>query len=74
MWKDPNNGAGRVTHAVLPADLTRLPRSAAGRQVTVAVRGVTAQCAASCDVSYDAALTANVAAVSSETGGWSTGL
>ncbi|KAF0286931.1 Fibrocystin-L [Amphibalanus amphitrite] len=55
VWKHPTSGDGRVTHEVLPADLTRLPRPAAGRQLQVAVRGVTGQCAADddCDVTFD---------------------
>ena len=68
VWKHPTSGDGRLTHEVLPADLTRLPRSAPGRQVKVTVAGVTAQCTADCDITYDADLNAAVTDVSSEIG------
>ncbi|XP_043232444.1 fibrocystin-L-like [Amphibalanus amphitrite] len=69
VWKHPTSGDGRVTHEVLPADLTRLPRPAAGRQLRVAVRGVTGQCAADddCDVTFDGGPSPEMTAVSAET-------
>ena len=52
MWKHPDNGDGRVTHEVLPADLTRQPGS--GHQVKVTVAGLLGQCVANCSVTYSA--------------------
>ena len=54
MWKHPDNGDGRVTHEVLPADLTRQPGSATGHQVKVTVAGLLSQCVTNCDVTYNA--------------------